>query len=538
MLRSIDQSKCIGCGTCLRICPLDVFRLDYHQSTPSPCTAACPIGIDLREINYLLEMGNVDEAATKMLSDNPLAPITGRVCPGFCEIECTRNQIDSAVNINAIEQYLGDYASDQKVDRIPRRHVSPVAVVGSGPSSLSCACFLANDGFKVTVFESREEPGGMLRYGIPEYRLPSKIVDNVMERLQRMGVVFKCGQTLGENFSIKDLIAVNFGAVFLGLGTTKARKLQVDGISAQGVLYGVDFLEGIRTGRISSIAPEVIVIGGGDVAMDAAQSALCLGAGSVRVVCLEDEESLPAYRHNVQTARAVGVEFLFSHGAKEILCENGKVRGATLMKCVSLYDEHGNFAPRFQESDAKEILADAIIVAIGQQPNSSSLPREIINQAGLIKVSPDTFQTPINKVFAGGDAIKGPSSVAEAVGEGKRAAKAIMYFLRGIDLELLPPKRLQATVSLPENVQMQKMMRHEKRLIDQTNRRLSSELYEGFGLVETMAEADRCLTCGAKSIAAHLEDCMTCFSCELNCPGGAIFVHPYKEILPRSLRPI
>ncbi|MBW1999028.1 MAG: FAD-dependent oxidoreductase [Deltaproteobacteria bacterium] len=538
MLRSIDQSKCIGCGTCMRICPLDVFRLDYRQPTLSPCTAACPIGINIREINYLLETGRINEAATKMLSNNPLAAVTGRVCPGFCEIECSRNQFDSAVNVSGIEQFLGDYASGQEHGQIAIRHVNPVAVIGSGPSGLSCAYFLASDGFKVTVFETREEPGGMLRYGIPEYRLPRKIIDNVMERLRRMGVVFKCGQTLGADFTIQDLISDNFGAVFLGLGTARAKRLKVDGACADGVVYGIEFLEHIKTGRISTIAPRVMVVGGGDVAMDAALSAFWLGARTVSVVSLEDEKSLPAYRRNVQTARAAGIELISSYGVKKILHKDGKVTGAILVKCVNVYDDHGNFAPKFEESDTKEMVSDAIIIAIGQESDLSSLPREITSQDGLVEAFSDTSQTRIKKVFAGGDAVTGPSSVAEAVGAGKRAAQAIMYFLSGIDLDLLPHKKAQVTVAFPQNMHVQNMMRHERRYIEQTERKVSSELYKGFDLVETMAEADRCLICGAKSVAAHLEDCMTCFSCELNCPGEAIFVHPFKEILPRSLRPV
>ncbi|MFH1954942.1 MAG: FAD-dependent oxidoreductase [Pseudomonadota bacterium] len=537
MIRTVDQSKCIGCGTCQRICPLDVFRMDVKQPSTSPCTTACPIGNNIREIHYLMQMGSINEAATMMLANNPLASVTGRVCPRFCETECTRNQIDSAVNISAIEQYLGDYISGQDVDPVPRRHVAPIAVVGSGPAGLSCAYFLAADGFKVTVFEAKEVPGGMLRYGIPEYRLPSRVVGSIIERLQRMGVVFKCGQALNDTFTIKDLLADDFGAVFLGLGAGKTQKLQVDGLVADGVFSGLEFLEGIRIGHISRIAPKVVVLGGGNVGIDAAQSALRLGANSVTVVALEDEAGLPAYRHNVEAAKADGIDFVFSYGIEKIICKDGKVARITLVKCLSVYDEKGAFAPKFDKTDSREVVTQEVIIAIGQEVDFTSLPQEIVSPDGYIKASPDTCRTPIKKVFAGGDALNGPSSVAEAVGAGKRAAKAITYFLCGMDLELLVRKEIPVAGGLPENAQIKKVMRHGRVPFGQMGRKGFSELYRGFDLVETLSEVDRCLTCGAKSIAAYLDDCMTCFSCEINCPSGAIFVHPFKEILPRSLRP-
>ncbi len=418
MIKAVDQSKCIGCGTCQRVCPLDVFRLEVNQPQASPCTAACPVHNDMRKINYLLEMGKVHEAAGLMMENNPLASVTGRICPRLCELECTRKEVDRAVNIGAIEQYLGDYALEEEVERAPRRHVAQVAVVGSGPAGLSCAYFLAADGFRVTVFDVREEPGGMLRYGIPEDRLPRPIITALIERLQKMGVIMKCGQALNEDFTLKDLQDQGFGAVFLGLGAAKGEKINGDEDSGM------------------------------------------LAAG---------QSPPPSTRRREPTLKLTG---------------------------------------------------------------------ELMGPDNRVKVEPDTHQTSLPNVFAAGDVVTGPASVAQAVGGGKRAAHAIMLSSRGIDLSGLPPRELAVTQKLPENARLRVSMRHERKSVDEKGGNGFSGLPKGFDLLETLAEAERCLTCGAKSRVAHPDDCMTCFACEIDCPVGAIFVHPFKEILPRSLRPV
>ena len=538
MIRTVDQAKCIGCGTCQRSCPLDVFRLDMKASVSSPCIAACPIGNNVREIHYLLETGRAHDAAVMMLAENPLASVTGRVCPHFCETECTRNQVDASVNISAIEQFLGDFTLSEKVERYARRHVAQVAVVGSGPAGLSCAYFLTLDGFQVTLFEAMDEPGGMLRYGIPEYRLPNPILSSFVERLRRMGVLMNCSQGLNKTFTLSDLLDRGFGAVFLGLGSGKPKKLQVEGMDAQGVVYGIDFLKEIRTGHMSKIAPRVAVVGGGDVAMDAALSALRLGSQSVTIISLEDEQHLPAYPHNIESARAEGIDFICSFGVKTILHKEGKISGLDLMKCIRVFNDQGVFSPMFDRGVTREMEMDMVILAIGQETGLFPLPREIVGAEGLIKTASHSCQTMNPKVFAAGDAVTGPKSVAHAVYGGKRAAKAISLFLRGIDLETLPPKEIMITDRLPDQAHLRKAVRHEKTRVCAGDGKGFSELNRGFDLIETLAEADRCLVCGAKSVAAHLEDCMTCFSCELNCPSNAIFVHPFKEILPRTLRPI
>ena len=536
MIRSVDQSKCIGCGTCQRICPLDVFRLDVDQPTSSPCRAACPIGNNIREINNLLQLGRIEDATSLMFDNNPLAAVTGRVCPQFCESDCTRNQVEAPVNISAIEQYLGDYALKENIDPPTRQHVAPVAVVGSGPAGLSCAFFLAVDGFQVTVYEAMDEPGGMLRYGIPEYRLPNEVLSSVIGRLTKLGVDIRCGQALEDRSAIDSLLDRGYGAVFLGLGAAKSKKIRVEGVDSDGFMYGLDFLKAVRGKQISHIGSSVVVVGGGDVAMDAAQSSLRLGAESVTIVALEEDTCLPAFSHNIDSAKANGVDLVCSSGVGNIVYDENASKTLKLQKCVSVFDNEGKFSPTFQEDNTREICADTVILAVGQEADCSYLPEEIVGSGGLITVDKNCYQTPMPKVFAAGDVVTGPASVAEAVYGGKRAAQAINFFCRGMEMYGLPSRDLPVAEKLPENKQLQKTIRYEKKLAEPAGSTGFAELYKGFDLVKTLAEADRCLVCGAKSVAEFLDDCMTCFTCELKCPAEAIFVHPYKEILPRSLR--
>ena len=303
MLKTVDQTKCVGCGTCQKVCALDLFRLDLDQLQISPCTAACPIHNDMRRIHYLLQMGEIEKASALLSTSNPLASITGRICPHPCESECARNEVDSAVNISAIEQYLGDYVLDSTAVPVPRQHVGAVAIIGSGPAGLSCAYFLAAKGFSVTVYEARTEAGGMLRYGIPVYRLPNKVLNRSISRLEDMGVIIKCNYPVDRLDKLQD---EGFSAVFIAAGAGKSRKLNIPGLDGNDIYYGLEFLHAVRTGVIRSMPTTVLIVGGGNVAIDAAQSARRLGAEKVTVLTLEEENCLPAHRHNVNSALAEG----------------------------------------------------------------------------------------------------------------------------------------------------------------------------------------------------------------------------------------
>jgi len=539
MIEYIDQEKCVGCGTCTKTCPLDVFRIDPRQPELAPCMAACPAGIDIRTDHALVQQGKVLEALDNLKKAQPFPAITGRVCFHPCEGACSRKEVDAAVNINGLEQFLGDVdlACDKTVPAT-RRHISRVAVVGSGPAGLACAYFLADMGYAVSVFEASPEPGGMLRYGIPAYRLPDAVVRAQVAKLEAMGVRFRCNTKVGRgvDLSLDDLLDDGFNAVFLALGTTTSRKLALPGADLSGVYWGLEFLRAVRSGEAPRLRGKVLVVGGGDVAVDAAISAKRLGAAQVAMACLEPEGGLPAYAHNLADAEREGITFHCSLGPARILEKDGRVGGVEFTSCLSVCDASGAFNPTFDEACVLAIEADAVVFAIGQATELDGFAGELDMARGRIIADPVTCATSRWGVFAAGDAVTGPASVVRAIAGGREAAFSIDRMLKGAEIRAgrdrprpeLPKERLPGKDILPQ-------LRNERRLLAPHAAPGFAESRAGFDLHEAFAEANRCLTCGSKAYVAYDDDCMTCFSCELRCPSGAINVHPFKERIPRTL---
>ncbi len=534
MISNLDQAKCTGCGICFKTCPLDVFRLDTGQEDISPCMGACPAGTDIREVHYLLQQTKFRAALDKLRETMPFPAVTGRVCPHSCESDCARAGHDAAVNINALEEFLGTMDLRQDAVPAPRRHIFNVAVVGSGPAGLSAAWFLTCEGYPVTVFEAASRPGGMLRYGIPAYRLPQDIVDRYIDRLEVMGVAFRCGTRVGEDagISLNDLKKQGFRAVVLAPGAGRSRPLPLrlpDGGS--GIYSGLSFLAAARDAEKPPVAGKrVLVIGGGDVAIDAAITARRNNAREVDMVCLENREDMPAFAHNIADAEQHGIVMRNGWGPVDIRRENGVYR-IDFTACVGLSDGSGRFAPRFDETRRLELDADMLIGAIGQSVDAASLAAGLeLNAQGCIKADPLTLATSLEHVFAAGDAVSGPASVVRAIRAGHEAALSVHQDLMGITVGLNRQRTRNVTERLPKrNIPPAERQERTPACGD------CAGLRTGFDLEQALAESRRCLTCGSRAYVTYPDECMTCFGCELRCPAEAIDVHPFKERLPRTL---
>ena len=541
MISSIDPEKCTGCGTCFKSCPLDVFRLDTEQREISPCTHACPAGTDIRACHYLLQQGRSEDALDVLKRTMPLPAVTGRVCFHPCESACTRKDVDEALNINALEQFLGDYDLHDAPRQPSVRHLARVAVAGSGPAGLSCAWFLASAGYPVTVFEALPEPGGMLRWGIPAYRLPGAVIEAQVSKLKALGVRFMCNVRIGAggDISLEDLKERGFRAVCVAPGTTFSRRANVPGEELRGVFHGVEFLRAVRAGRGGGtpvppdfpVSGTVLVIGGGDVAMDAAITAKLLGAAQVRICCLEAEDAMPAFPHNIADARARGVDIETGWGVMQVNGKEGRVCGLTLKRCLSVWDGAHAFRPVFDENDMREIEADAVIFAIGQASDLSFFPDLEKASSSRIKADPVTFGTSVWNVFAAGDAVTGPASVIRAIAGGREAAISIDRLMQGAHLHSERDEKRRIAENLPGEGILT-APRSERAAIPAEGFR---ETRRGLDVIDALNESMRCMTCGAKARVTFRDDCMTCFFCELRCPSEAIDVHPFKERLPYTI---
>jgi len=409
----------------------------YHSIAGSmkvgtrPCTAACPGAVDIPEYMELIRAGDVDGAARRLLAHNPLPAVTGRVCPHTCEDDCNRGLFDDAVSVRDVERFLGDRVLDH-----PELLGTPapasgraVAIVGAGPAGLAAAYYLRLRGHGVTVYERAEKPGGMLRYGIPAYRLAPEVVDRSTGLLEALGVEFRCGVAWGESFSLEDL-RTDHDAVFVATGAWRLPCIGLEG--EEDLPAGLDFLKDVAEGERRVPGPRVLVIGGGSVAMDVAVSARRLGASQVTVACLETCDEMPALLEEVDAALAEGIELVPSCGPARLLRRDDEVVGMELVRCTSVLDEQCCFAPSFDESDRTTVAADEVFLAVGQRVDVETLAAAGLTlDGGRLAVDPQTLMTSLDGVFAGGDVTTGSATVIAAFEAGRRAAEAIDGYLDG-----------------------------------------------------------------------------------------------------------
>jgi NADPH-dependent glutamate synthase beta subunit-like oxidoreductase len=519
----------------------------YVDKTP-PCNHNCPAGADVVGYLALIRQGKYKEAWELIKQENPFPGVCGRVCPHPCESECNRGELGGAIAIHTLERFLADYAASQRLSApaSKQRYDAKVAVIGSGPAGLSCAYHLARLGYSVTVFEALAMAGGMMRMGIPAYRLPREVLDREIADIEALGVEIKINMRVGDNVKLPALVE-DYQAIFIGVGLQKSRKLNIPGEDAEGVIHGLEFLKRVNLGEELQVGPRVTVIGGGNTAIDAARTALRLGS-EVTILYRRSRAEMPAIAEEIEEALAEGITIRYLAAPTRILTEDGRV---SKLECVEMRlgkpDESGRRRPTPIVGSEFTIEADTVIPAIAQEEDISFLEtgrkpgkqRLIGVKQGRIFID-EAGATTLPGIFAGGDIATPFGTVAHAVGSGKRAALAIDKYLRGEELAGFPPPD-KAIHAVPKDIDPAVVRFKDLNLAyfeeierpRQSQRpvgeRVSNfeEVNLGFSGQEAQDEAQRCFSCGT---------CNLCDTCLIFCPDVAIarlMAPPYPVPLAR-----
>jgi formate dehydrogenase beta subunit len=502
---TLEESACKYCTACVEVCPTGALmdkavRPGKEAEDLVPCKEACPAHIDVPAYLRLIAAGKRDEANAVIREKVPFPGILGRVCIHPCEEKCRRGEVNEPISICALKRFAADGEQGlwKRNTRIEGNTGKKVAVVGSGPAGLTAAFYLRKKGHAVTVFEARSKAGGMMRYGIPRYRLPDDLLGREIGDILALGVEFLPNQALGKNFTIEQLRTQGYDAVFLGVGAQLSRRILLEGADCPGVLWGVDFLSRVAEGERVQLKDRVIVIGGGNVAVDVALTAMRCGARDVTVVCLESREQMPAHEWEIEGALAEGVKLIPSWGPHKVIRDNGRVTGMEIIHCVSVFDDQCVFNPRFDETK-ETIEGDQVILAIGQASDLSFLGTDspIAAKRGLIVVDEATLETGMKGVYAGGDIAAAPGAIIHAIAAGRKAASSIdkalggtgdieeVLFERGAPSQYLGRDEGFATLARVKVPELDLKLRHQG----------FQEVFLGYGDGEAVAEAKRCLQC-------------------------------------------
>jgi NADH-quinone oxidoreductase subunit F len=476
----------------------------------SACQHACPAGIDVPNYVAAVARGDHERAVSIIRERNPFAAVCGRICVHPCEMKCRRGELDEPVAIRALKRH----ATDQVRKKGPERAVSPypitqkeaVAVVGAGPAGLTCAYFLRKMGFKANVFEAKDRAGGMLSVTVPEFRLPRPIIEQDIDYIQKRGVEIRYNSPIDKNNSVHHLLEKGFDAVFIAAGAQAARTVGIPGEekNPQGLYYGLDFLSQVKAGSPPPLGERVLVIGGGNVAVDVARTCRRLGAPEVRMICLEARDEMPAWEKEVEEALSEGIMLENSWGPRHLMISNQKITGVEFMSCTQVFDMEGRFNPVYDDQVRQKFNCDTLLISIGQAPDLSFLSEdEGLERAvwGTLQVNENTLATNIPQIFAGGDFTAGPTFVIRAVASGRRAALAIAKYLKGDKSRVEIPDEKSA---LGQDDQLLSQQEAEAPLtgrvpiaIEEARERVSDfrEVESGYSEEQARNEARRCLRC-------------------------------------------
>ena len=546
--RYVDVDKCTGCSECEKVCPVEapsefdlglshrkaVYR-PFPQAVPNaftidkrgyaPCRVACPAGVSAQGYIALISQGKFKEALEVLRRTMPFAGVCGRVCTHPCEIDCERGKVDEPIAVRSLKRFMADYelrVGREKATPIERTKEDRVAIIGSGPAGLACAYDLVREGYPVSVFEAAPQSGGLLRYGIPEYRLPKEVLDNEISYIEELGVELKTN-TPARN--LEDIFNQGYKAIFLATGAGTSQKMGIPNEDTKGVIHALDFLKQVISGEKVSLGNRVAVIGGGNAAIDAARVARRLGVKEVSIVYRRSRAEMPAVKTEVDEAEREGVRINILAAPVSILTENERLVG---IQCIRMElgepDASGRRRPVPIKGSEFNMDVDNVIIAIGQAVDKAMLPEELeYADWGTLSVDPVTLQTNIEGVFAGGDVVSGPADVIAAIAAGKEAATSIERYLSGVDLKDGRPTPIKRVKEVSKE-RVETRARAAMPALELKERESFAEVELGFDEKTAVEEAKRCLNCGV---------CSECMECIKACEAGAInheMEDEYEEI--------
>ena len=574
----VEKANCVACGKCVEFCPAgavklgqklcdkegcevqypriplpseqpwgehmwshnyrDVNRINCYDTGTAPCKTACPAHVAVQGYLKLAKEGRYDDALALIKKDNPLPAVCGHVCNRRCEDACTRGTVDEAVAIDEVKRFLAERDLNAETRYIPKKTIpslkggfdEKIAIIGAGPAGLSCAYYLALTGYKPTIFEKNEEPGGMLRYGIPSYKLEKDLLAAEIDVIRKLGVEIRCGVEIGKDITIEELREQGYKGFYVAIGCQRGRKPGITGENAKGTYAAVDFLREAGAKESFALEGDVVVVGGGNVAIDAARiSSRCVDA-KISMFCLEQRENMPASKEEIAEALEEGIELNCGWGPKEVLEEDGKVAGVVFKKCIRVLDEQGRFSPEYDEEQTVTIPCKHVIFSVGQaiewgnMLDNLDLKRRSNGGALADKV---TYQTSEPDIFVGGDVYTGPRFAIDAIAAGREGAISLHRYVHE-NCTLTIGRNRRDFVELDKNNISVESYDTSKRQIPAkadekaqaaTFRDLSHSLTEE----QVKAETSRCLSCGASVVDPN--KCIGCGVCTTKCVFDAIHLH-------------